>query len=102
VKELEKSIESKDLEMINFVSCMHDMIWVMEKQETQWVKKARLIHMRKFDLIMEMICNYRITKEATNLKGKEVDLTIKGIAKVFKLPSIGIIVGRKEGRKVIT
>jgi hypothetical protein len=49
---------------------------------------------------MEMICNYRITKEATNLTGKEVDLTIEGIAKVFKLPSIGIIAGRKEGYSI--
>jgi hypothetical protein len=33
VKELEKSIELKDLEMINFVDCMHGMIWAMEKQK---------------------------------------------------------------------
>jgi hypothetical protein len=50
VKELENLIELKDLEMINFVDCMHDMIWAMEKQEAQWAKKARLIHMHKFDL----------------------------------------------------
>jgi hypothetical protein len=31
VKELENLIEPKDLEMINFVDCMHNMIWVMEK-----------------------------------------------------------------------
>ncbi len=33
VKELEKLIELKDLETINFVNCMHNMIWVMEKRE---------------------------------------------------------------------
>ncbi len=65
VKELEKPIELKDLETINFVDCMHDMIWVMEKRETQWVKKGGFIHMCKFDwthinlhVIIEMICNY--------------------------------------------
>jgi hypothetical protein len=31
------------------------------------------------------------------LRGKEVDLTIEGIAKVFKFPSIGTIVRGKEG-----
>jgi trimethylamine:corrinoid methyltransferase-like protein len=79
---------------------MHNMIWVMEKQEAQWAKKVRFIHMCKFDLIMEMICNYQITKEATNLKGEEINLTIKNIVKVFKLPSIGIIAGRKEGYSI--
>ncbi len=60
--------------------------------------------MRKFDwthinlhVIMEMICNYGIIKEATKLKGKEVNLTIEGIVKVFKSPSIGIVPRRKEG-----
>jgi hypothetical protein len=86
---------------------MHGMIWAMEKQEAQWVKKARLIYMRKFNsthvdlpMITKMIYNYQVTKEATNLKGKEVNLTIEGIAKVFKLPSIGIIAGRKEGYNI--
>jgi hypothetical protein len=31
------------------------------------------------------------------LRGKEVDLTIEGIVKVFKLPSTRTIVRRKEG-----
>jgi hypothetical protein len=48
-------------------------------------------------MIIKMICNYQIIKEATNFKGKEVNLIIKGIAKVFKLPSIGILTRRKEG-----
>jgi hypothetical protein len=48
-------------------------------------------------MIMKMICNYRIIEEAAKLKGKEVDLTIKGIVKFFKVPSIGIVVGGKEG-----
>jgi hypothetical protein len=66
--------------------------------------KSRFTHMRKFnwthiDFLVntEMIWNYRVTKEATNLRGKEVDLTIEGIAKVFKLPSTRTIAGRKEG-----
>jgi hypothetical protein len=53
--------------------------------------------MHKFDythvdlpMIMEMICDYRVTEEATKLRGKEVDLTIE-ITKVFKLPSIGMV-----------
>jgi hypothetical protein len=65
VKELENLIEPKDLEMINFVNCMHDMIWVMEKQEAQWVEKVEFTHMRKFDwtyinllVITELICNF--------------------------------------------
>jgi hypothetical protein len=33
IKELEKPIESEDLETINFVRCMHDMIWVMDNHE---------------------------------------------------------------------
>ncbi len=34
------------------------------------------------------------------MRGKEVDLTIEGIAKVFKLPSIGTIAGGKEGYSI--
>jgi hypothetical protein len=41
-----------------------------------------------------------MTKEATNLKGKEVNLTIEGITKVFKLPSIGTIAWGKEGYSI--
>jgi hypothetical protein len=48
-------------------------------------------------MITEMICNYRIIEEAAKLRGKEVDLTIEGIAKVFKVPSIGTVVGGKAG-----
>jgi hypothetical protein len=48
-------------------------------------------------MIMEIIYNHQVTKEATNLRGKEVDLTIEGIAKVFKLPSTRIITRGKEG-----
>jgi hypothetical protein len=32
VKEVERSIIPKDLETINFVECMHGMIWSMERQ----------------------------------------------------------------------
>jgi hypothetical protein len=46
---LEKPIEPKDLEMINFIGCMNGMIWAMEKQEAQWVKKARFNHMCKLN-----------------------------------------------------
>jgi hypothetical protein len=49
VKELEKLIELKDLETIDFISCIHNMIWAMEKWETQWVEKARFIHICKFN-----------------------------------------------------
>ncbi len=104
MRELEKPIEPKDLEMNNFVGYMHDMIWAMEKRETQWTEKAWFPHMRKFNwthvnliMIMEMIYNYQITKEATNLRSKEVDLTIENIVKVFKLPSTRIITRGKEG-----
>ncbi len=107
VKELEKLIELKDLETIDFIGCIHNMIWAMEKWEMQWVEKARLIHICKFNwthvnlpMITKMICNYRIIEEATNLKGKEVDLTIEGIDKVFKLLSIGNITRRKEGYNI--
>jgi hypothetical protein len=48
-------------------------------------------------MITETICNYQVIEEATKLKGKEVNLTIEGIAKVFKMPSTGTILGRKEG-----
>jgi len=44
-----------------------------------------------------MICNYRVTKEVTKLKGKVVNLTIEGITKVFKLPSTRIVTRGKEG-----
>jgi hypothetical protein len=54
--------------------------------------------MHKFDythvdlaMIMEMICKYRVIEEATKLRGKEVNLTIEGITKVFKPPSIGMV-----------
>jgi hypothetical protein len=60
--------------------------------------------MHKFDwthidmpMIIEMICNYRIKEEATKLRGKEVGLTIEGIAKVFKLLSTRIVARGKEG-----
>jgi plasmid rolling circle replication initiator protein Rep len=87
---------------------MHDMIWAMEKREVQWAEKVRFTHMCKFnwthvDLLMitKMICNYRVTKEATNLKGKEVDLTIEGIVKVFKLPFSRIVTRGKEGYSTV-
>jgi hypothetical protein len=47
-------------------------------------------------MITEMICNYRVTKEATILRSKEVDLTIESVAKVFKLPFTGTIARGKE------
>ncbi len=60
--------------------------------------------MHKFDythvdlaMIMEMICKYRVIEEATKLRGKEVNLTIEGITKVFKPPSIGMVTWGKEG-----
>jgi hypothetical protein len=43
VKELENPIKSKDLETINFIGYMHNMIWVIEKQEAQWAKKTRSV-----------------------------------------------------------
>jgi hypothetical protein len=52
-------------------------------------------------MIMEMICNYQIIEEAIKLKGKEVDLTIEGIVEVFKVPSIGTVIGGKEGYNTI-
>jgi hypothetical protein len=45
----------------------------------------------------KMICNYWVIEEAIKLKAKEVDLTIEDIAKVFKLPCIGIVAWGKEG-----
>jgi hypothetical protein len=86
---------------------MHGMIWAMEKRKVQWAEKEWLTHMHKFNythvdllVITKMFCNYLITKEATNLRGKDVDLTIEGIAKVFKLPSIRTITRRKEGYSI--
>jgi hypothetical protein len=46
---LEKLIELKDLETINFVDCMHGVIWAMEKWKVQWAEKKWLIHMHKFN-----------------------------------------------------
>jgi hypothetical protein len=43
-----------------------------------------------------MICNYQVTNEITMLHGKQIKLLVKAIAKVFKLPSIGVVAGGKE------
>ncbi len=60
--------------------------------------------MRKFDwthvnllMITKMICIYQITKEATKLKGKKVDLTMENTVEVFKVPSTATVVQGKEG-----
>jgi hypothetical protein len=49
VKEVERNIILEDLETINFVGCMHHMIWFVEKQEANWVEKTNLTQLRKFD-----------------------------------------------------
>jgi hypothetical protein len=49
VKEVERSITPKDLETINFVGCIHIMIWSMERWEASWVEKACCTQLWKFD-----------------------------------------------------
>jgi len=42
VKEVERNINPKGLKMINFVGCMCEMIWSMEKQKASWAHKVNL------------------------------------------------------------
>jgi lipoprotein-anchoring transpeptidase ErfK/SrfK len=52
-------------------------------------------------MITKMICNYQVIEEATKLKGKGVNLTIEGTAKVFKLPSTKTVAWGKEGYNTV-
>jgi len=49
VKEVEGSIILEDLEIFNFVKCMHNMNWFEEKQKANWVEKVSLTQLWKFD-----------------------------------------------------
>jgi hypothetical protein len=49
VKEVERSITPKDLEMVNFIAYMHEMTWSMEKRKASWVEKVGLTQFWKFD-----------------------------------------------------
>ncbi len=84
VKEVERNVTPKDLETINFVGCMHRMIWFVERWEASWVEKACFTQLWKFDwtkinssIVIEMICNYQVIDEMMMLQRKQIKLQLK-------------------------
>lgn len=67
-------------------------------------KKVGLVLLKKFDqihinepLIKELICSFDYDNQYVKLEKQQIDIGEEGIAKVFKLPCEGLMVGAWEG-----
>jgi len=95
-----KTNDSKNTwENINFTRCTHGIIWAIENKGVECAKKARLAHMRKFDLnqvdepmVKDSIYSFLHVDEITKLQGQQMDLGMDGVAWIFNLPCMGPII----------
>ncbi len=88
----------------DFLGCTHDNIWTLDTQEEPWAKKTSFASLKNFDwthinepLVKELICSFDYDNQYVKLERQHIDIGEESIAKVFKLPCEGLMVGSWEG-----
>ncbi len=102
VKELEKLPTPKELGNFSFLGCTHGIIWTLMKEEVDWAKKVRLAKIKKLNqtlmdelIVKEMINSYKHVDQYVKLKGRQIDVRKKGVARIFGLSCERIVlIGR--------
>jgi hypothetical protein len=89
-----------ELGKVTILGCIHGSIWALDIHKEAWAKKVGVVLLKKLNLIhinallmKELICNFNYDNQYVKLEKRQINIGEEGIAKMFKLPCGGLMVG---------